>query len=222
MAVNLINVECPQCGAGLNIESNRQFAFCSYCGAKVIINNENEHIYRTIDEAGIKQAETERIIRLKEIEIEEKEKSRSRLFHYLIYGLAAALILFGAIVCIFDESKGILPLMFGLCIGMYTFMFTDMGKDKKKKVSRYVAPGQVMITESMRHNSEKNVNEIYAKFNSAGFINVRVVPLNDLNVFTMGKNGQVESVSINGNNRFEEGETYPNNAAVLITYHTKA
>ena len=56
----------------LSIEENRDMAFCTYCGAKVIIHNDNEHIIRKIDEAGIKKAEVEQNIRMKELELEEK------------------------------------------------------------------------------------------------------------------------------------------------------
>lgn len=64
MAINLISIKCPGCGADLSVEDNREFSSCSYCGTKVKINNDNEYIYRTIDEAGIKQAETDRIVKL--------------------------------------------------------------------------------------------------------------------------------------------------------------
>lgn len=74
MALQFISVKCPECGAELSVENGREFAYCSYCGTKVIISNDNEHIYRTIDEASVKQAETDRIVKLKELEMEEKSK----------------------------------------------------------------------------------------------------------------------------------------------------
>ena len=54
MAVKFTSVKCPDCGAVLPIEEGRNQVFCSYCGSKIIITNENEHIYRHIDEAEIK------------------------------------------------------------------------------------------------------------------------------------------------------------------------
>ena len=74
MAIQFISVKCPECGAELSVENGREFAYCSYCGTKVIISNDNEHIYRTIDEASVKQAETDRIVKLKKLEIEAKSK----------------------------------------------------------------------------------------------------------------------------------------------------
>ena len=71
--LNLISVKCPDCGASLSIEEGRKQAFCTYCGAKVLIQNSNEHIYRTIDEAEIAKQEKERELALKEKEIRLRE-----------------------------------------------------------------------------------------------------------------------------------------------------
>lgn len=87
MAIKLYSVRCPDCGANLPIEEGRKQVFCSYCGTKVIINNENEYIYRTVDEAGIKQAETDRIVELKRLEMAEKQriaKEKHRKFKVIL------------------------------------------------------------------------------------------------------------------------------------------
>ena len=74
MAIKLVAVKCPECGAMLNIEENRTQAFCTYCGAKVLIHNENEFTFRHVDVADLERAETDRIVKLKQIEIAEKDK----------------------------------------------------------------------------------------------------------------------------------------------------
>lgn len=65
MAIKFTSVKCPECGASLPIEEGRKQVFCSYCGTKVMVTNENEYIYRHIDEADVKKAETDRIIRMR-------------------------------------------------------------------------------------------------------------------------------------------------------------
>lgn len=43
-----------------------------------------------------------------------------------------------------------------------------------------------------------------------------------LNVLlTQSKNGKVEAVTINGSDEFEEGDIFPKNSNVLITYHSR-
>lgn len=104
MAIQFVSVRCPDCGAELSIENGREQAFCSYCGAKVLVHNDNEHIYRNIDEARIKEAENERILRLRELELEEKENSRSRKSLFIAYGVALGFVLIGALICIDRKS----------------------------------------------------------------------------------------------------------------------
>ena len=70
----LIPITCPNCSASLQIESNRQEAFCTYCGAKFAISNDNEHIVRTIDEAAIAKANADKEIELRRLELEREEK----------------------------------------------------------------------------------------------------------------------------------------------------
>ena len=65
MAIKMVSVRCPDCGASLDIEEGRRQIFCSYCGSKVIIQNDNEYIYRTVDEAEVRQADTQRLVMLK-------------------------------------------------------------------------------------------------------------------------------------------------------------
>ncbi len=219
MAINVVQIRCPACGADLSVDSTREFSFCSYCGSKVILNNDNEHVYRTIDEAGIKQAETDRIIRLREMELEEKEAAKSRKSKMIAYGIALAFVLVGALICIFQPLAG----MWGIIIGAYIALFTFIKSDEKKKQPRRVISStEAQITAPMLDYEDKNFQSIEMLFKGTGFINVTAVPMGDLNMFTQKKNGKVESVTINGSDEFDEGDVYPKDASVLITYHSKA
>lgn len=40
--MEFISMKCPECGAILDIEEGRKECFCSYCGNKVLVQNENE------------------------------------------------------------------------------------------------------------------------------------------------------------------------------------
>lgn len=67
----LKNVTCPNCGANLSIDDDRDIFFCEYCGTK--IRKESDHAYtkveqeiRYIDEARLKEAE----LKIKELESE--------------------------------------------------------------------------------------------------------------------------------------------------------
>ena len=220
MAINLVSIKCPACGADLSVENGREFSFCSYCGTKVMLSNDNEHIYRNIDEARIKEAETERMVLMRQLDMEEKSSvSKKLLVAVWIIGTAVLFILGIIGLSIDNEGLGIC-MMLGMCVGMWGGLGL-FGMSKKKKTKKYVGPNDVVITEAMEGYSDKNYNAAVLLFKGAGFTNVTTVPLNDLNMFNQKKNGQVDSVTINGNDEFEEGDVFPKNSNVLITYHSK-
>lgn len=78
MSVSIKSMKCPECGASLSMDSEKPLKFCSFCGSNLLILNENEQIIRHVDEAKLKQAETEQMVRLKELELQEKEAEELR------------------------------------------------------------------------------------------------------------------------------------------------
>lgn len=74
--MKLINLKCTNCGADLQVDPERKQVFCSYCGTKLLIDDETINITnRFIDEARLKEAE----IRLKELEYEHEREMREEL-----------------------------------------------------------------------------------------------------------------------------------------------
>ena len=67
MAVNFVDLKCPNCGGKLNDVEGRNEVFCSYCGSRLVKSDPNHfvvdvnytHTYREIDEARIKETEAE-------------------------------------------------------------------------------------------------------------------------------------------------------------------
>lgn len=71
----LISLKCPECGANLSVETELKHFFCQYCGAKIMLEDDSAtYTYRKVDEARIKEAEVSEIIKLKELEIEERKR----------------------------------------------------------------------------------------------------------------------------------------------------
>ena len=72
--MEMISLKCPECGANINIEADHKHCFCPYCGVQIIIDDGvTAYTYRKVDEAKIKEAEVDKIIRLKELELKEKQ-----------------------------------------------------------------------------------------------------------------------------------------------------
>ena len=74
MSIEIKKVQCPYCGASFEATGLTESVACPYCDQKVIINNENEIIYREIKDAEIKKTDAEYQLELKRLEIAEKER----------------------------------------------------------------------------------------------------------------------------------------------------
>lgn len=221
MAIKFISIKCPECGAELQIEDGRDYAFCTYCGARVMISNDNEQIVRTIDEARIKQAENERIIRLKELEIQEKSSILKKIL-IGVWLVATVGLLVVTVVGFATENDGLGAACMLLLINVAGWgamaLFTG---DSKKKIRHKAGVDEVAITTAMMDCIDYNFNKAVQMYKNAGFININAIPLHDLTRFNLKKDGTVESITINSNDEFEEGDVYPKNANILITYHSK-
>lgn len=72
MSVKMIYLDCPKCNATINLDSNLEFGFCQYCGAKVFLSDTNKFTYRIIDDAAVLREQNRR----REIEIAREERIR--------------------------------------------------------------------------------------------------------------------------------------------------
>jgi len=142
MSIKIISVKCPECGATLNIEENRKQAFCSYCGAKVLLQNDHEYVYRHIDEAGIKKAETDQMIQLRKMELEEKRRAEEAKTEKLKIIMSLSLATIGILMIIFgtmagkasgDSNSGYYTIslvgMFPLMASGYIWLFSKNNKE---------------------------------------------------------------------------------------------
>ncbi|MBR6090053.1 MAG: zinc ribbon domain-containing protein [Anaerolineaceae bacterium] len=215
--VRFISVKCPDCGAALQFEEGRQTAFCSYCGAKILLHNENEHIYRNIDEAGIKQAENDRVYMMKELEMEEKEDRHRRIMTFLWLFITIA---FFAVGFYFVQTDGYISgwiiILLGILIGEFGLLvFTE--NRKKRSKNRY-RPGYVKIPDQAVYYENLNFTAARDLLKASGFSNIRVINLGDLRLGIFTKNGSVDSITIDGE-PVSPDEWYRQEAPVIISYH---
>ncbi|MBE6724964.1 MAG: hypothetical protein E7576_07190 [Ruminococcaceae bacterium] len=100
--INLIKLECPHCGANLEVKDDVRQCFCTYCGMKIVIDNNNEHIIRTIDEGQIREAELQyklRILEIKEAKERESRERKVKLIAGISLGTLMLLSIIAGIIC---------------------------------------------------------------------------------------------------------------------------
>ena len=230
MGYQLISVKCPDCGQTLSIEENRTQAFCSYCGAKILISNENEYVFRQVDEAGIKKAETDRIIRLREMEIAEKNSSLRKALTIIWIVLSLILIVI-AVVLMLSPGNDSMPgwaggflFLFYACApiiggGGYLVFKWLPEKENEKIIEKQ---GGIRFPNGLTPFTDKKYYAIEDSLRSTGFTNISCVNLHDLNILTALINAdKVDKVSINGTPITSGGKIYMPDVPIVITYHGK-
>ena len=186
-----------------------------------MIANDNEHIYKMIDEARIKQAETDRMVRMRELDMDEKTSVSKKVLVVVWLTVSIALVVVGMIGLGFNkEDMGIMSLILGINVALWGAMGL-FANDSKKKMKRKANEDEVTITTAMMDCVDYHYNKAVILYKNAGFVNVNAIPLHDLTRFNQKKDEMVESITINGTDDFEEEEVYPKNANILITYHSK-
>lgn len=229
MGVTFTSVKCPECGASLPIEEGRTQVFCSYCGTRVLVTNENEHIYRHIDEAGIKQAETDRLVKLKQMEIAEKKTAAAERTKTLKVKISLILAAVGIIMMVAgnmlghssgDSDSGYYMMstvgFFPLMGAVYIWL---LSKDKDDDDD---FGDKVKVPSGISGYEKKSYVAIEAMFRGAGFTNVNCIPLNDLTFGLLKKPNVVESITIDGKEITSGGKKFAPDAKVVISYHSVA
>lgn len=78
----------------------------------------------------------------------------------------------------------------------------------------------IKISFSSKELDGEDYKDVRTRFEKAGFTIITVEPLRDLITGWINKEGEVESVSINGQTTFSEGDSFPKDAEIRIVYHT--
>lgn len=233
MALSFYSVKCPECGANLTVEEGRQKMFCSYCGAQILINNENEHIYHTIDEAKIKEAETERLIRLKELEIEEENNHhRSMIRTVLTYVWIISIFIVGGVcIALWIQDYGGVGIMAALGCLMYAgipvvgggaYLIFKILPEKENEKYLIDKKGGIRIPENILPYGTINYQDTESLLRSAGFTNVACISNHYVTSKHRSKyNDLVENITVNGKDLRSAGKVFPADSQIIIKYFGK-
>ncbi len=216
MAIKMNSVKCPECGANLQIEEGRKQLFCSYCGTKIIMTNENEYIYRHIDEAEMAQAETNRIVEMKRMEMAEKSRLQKQSIKKIKIIIS---IILGIIMLISFAIHETQMMTLGMICAL-ALMMMWMGEIGNNSDDDDIYDGKIKVPSGIDGFEKKSYHAIEELLKSAGFSNIQSIPLNDLTTGLLKKPDMVESITINGKNITGGGKKFLPDATVVITYHS--
>lgn len=208
---------CPSCGASLSFDdNNKDFAFCQYCGTKIMLDDYRS-THRIVDEARIQEAENELIIRMREMDIEEKEETRFRKGRNIAFSVAGCAAIIGAICALFAPIFSMAAFGVAVWIALFTVMNGDDHK-KRAEERRKASSGMIKLTSNVATYDKKDFRSVQMAYQGLGFTNIQLINLRDLRTGFLKKPGTVETVTINGESP-RTGEWYHLNAHIAITYH---
>ena len=216
---------CPACGAKLEAEEGRKTIFCSFCGVKVDIDHENEHVIRYVDEAKIRELEMEEKKRQAKIAADNRKKQeeatrqkvlKERLLFVSFAGLA--IIALGIILIFVGIRAGSLGTLFA---GILLIVFGSV--TRSKLVKHYNE--ELLYHEGMVRyppcSNDAIAHEVENLLKSSGFRNIQMFNMKDVRLGLFVSIGEVESVTINGVEP-EVGAWYDPMSAIIIRYHGSA
>lgn len=237
MAVKFTSVKCPECGANLPIEEGRERVFCSYCGTPVVITNENEKIIRHIDEAKIKRAETDRVIKYGQFELEKKCIERELDDAYSVRKLQSVLIKIWIVlvliifcICLWfvfrERGRGFFDAF--LFIGYVGapivagggFLIFKVLPDKTER-KQLINHGGICFPKRLEPFNEQDFHHMRKVLESSGFSNIKCINKHDVILGIFAKADKVETVSVDGKEITSGGKIYLPNTPITITYHGK-
>lgn len=67
---------------------------------------------------------------------------------------------------------------------------------------------------------QKNYKDIMEELSAYGFTNIALLPKKDLIKGWIIKDGEVESITVNGKEKFKKNEKFKSDVRIVITYHT--
>lgn len=230
MAINIVSIRCPECGATLSIEEGRTKVFCSYCGANVAVSNDNEFIYRHIDETEIKRAEARKELKLKELELEKARyqqylTTRQALIKVWLCSLAVvfiAILLFNFRLWRTHFGEVFQYALFGdlivLAIGIY-FIFKYL--PERESLNAALRYGGVKVPLTFSYSS-KNYATVESDLRGLGFMNITCINMHDVVLGILETAGNVKSVEANGKDIASfRGKVLSSDVPIVITYHGK-
>jgi hypothetical protein len=218
---------CPQCGGHVEVDAQREKAFCLYCGMHFIVQkaihtyNESHTTVEHVDSINIfdtsavesvlnyvKDQQKRKDEEKKEAERKQREKEREQREAEAKQREAKAKQKEES-----DKHSSIsLLMLFLICVILLISLQFNSPEEQKRN--------EIPINYSSIEFEEKNYQDVVVELQKNGFINIKTEPKKDLVFGWLTKDGEVDNVKINGIDDFSRGTKFPEDANIIVTYHT--
>ncbi|WP_430603741.1 hypothetical protein IGJ02_001311 [Enterococcus sp. DIV0724b] len=108
--------------------------------------------------------------------------------------------------------KKIQGFLFTIVVIFFSFILVGCNSEKKEDT-------MIKTPASAKELKKENYEDVQKLFNQAGFEDIVLKEEADLKIGLLSKEGDVDSISIDGDTKFEKGDSFDKTAEVVIIYH---
>lgn len=203
--MNIIKMQCNNCGAGLDVDLDNLSAYCPHCGQKLLFD---------VDQMGMLLAAKEKT---KQIELQERTKQiqatearrRMELQHQYEKEKKSENENFGKSMILLMKYIAVFFLLLGLTAAVVLV---------PRSISKLT--GKVEMPADADTFIGKEYKDAEFMLESAGFTNISVTPRYDIGVNEADKNGTVIVVLLNGDTDYNKNDLFPKDVSLEIRYHS--
>ena len=224
MAVEVIAIKCPNCGASLEISKDRKDCYCPYCGSTIVVDDGSYTVtHRIIDDAKI-------IKETAKAEALHKRYGLSTLAVRVILGIVVVLFITAGVIGIVGAIRGdedpfgpLLTLLIMVPIVVFSFLWLYSAYENYQEQHAPLGKNQARLPISSELAESANVDDVVAQLRSSGFVNVGTVAVADINFITASyrKQGSIAKMIVAGDDEAEAGTVYPKDVSIILKYHSR-
>ncbi len=223
----LVPAKCTQCGANLKVNPEIKTAKCKFCGTSFLVDEGIKNL--DIENLNVKNAEN--ITVNKKIKINKKGTLESVLSHYENKkrmemeerererkereAKAERIRKGGFKALILENMNVVVPLL--LFIISLSFLMMLSSKDHSEKTSK---PNAIEMPLSSSEIIGADLDYVKNELEYAGFKNIKSIPMKDLSLGILKKEGEIEKINVDGSKIFSSGEKFDKNSKIIISYHS--
>ena len=220
----MVPVICSQCGGKIEVDPSQEMSVCEYCGTSFLVekaihnyevqNARIEHVESVnINKRGAvesvfnfiegqqnrKQQKIDEEKRRLEEERRIQEEKRKKTIDQIVNP---------------KYRKRNLSILGVFVIVILIFSIIGATRETPSHEGEAKTPSGSSIQKGRDYKAVMN------DFEDAGFVNIKTEILDDLITGWITKDGEVKSVSVDGDEDYSPDDWYPNDVEVIITYHT--
>ena len=207
MSTTFVPAICTQCSGEMTVDPSLEKAYCQYCGTTFLVENAINNY--NVQQANIEHVETVNIhhnhnqrgfldsifnfVEKQQVRKDQKkrleEEKRKR-----------------------DAKAGLIMFLILMPILILSLIFSGANEEPSHD-------GEARTPGESSDFKGEGYRDVVSDFEENGFTNIETEKLDDLITGWMTKDGEVESVSVDGDVEYSTG-WYPEDVEVVITYHT--